>query len=51
MFQLQYTLVQPAVEPGQEVTEMMIPANKVGLVIGECEKHMTNTQVTCTCNT
>lgn len=29
--------VQPTVEPGQEVTEMMIPANKVGLVIGEYE--------------
>ncbi len=26
---------QTSVEPGQEVMELMIPANKVGLVIGE----------------
>ena len=32
---LAHVFTQVSVDPGQEVVELMIPANKVGLIIGE----------------
>ena len=34
-------LQQISLEPGQEVVELMIPANKVGLIIGKLSFHCT----------